>query len=408
MKLMLITLIMILAVPNAFAGGLSDRKKNRIVSVDVDFPARTLVRTTFVVANGSNPLDQFKVKRVRKIGAPLKYKKPLIFLGTFSTKIEEYEITTNGNYRDTVLGNLAFNNIDVWAVEDRLNNNPAADCDNGTLDCTVMADWGLDQRIRDTAFVTRLIKRSYRLFARGVKPAIAGHTGGGITAIAAVNAAPGKFSGLFSSGSAISNDPAINARNSFFCSGLQERANNGEIIDTGLDAFTPIISLAQLDPTGLSPLQPGLTNLQFLIGLLSTPGGLGASSYTNDYILAQGDVFSGSLTYMDLGAFYEFFPLISRVASINGLSDVSCTAAGSVTRFTDNLASFSGNVSLAGTGAGLGPFLEEVSEMFMGAEQIELSLEPVDGGEFDNFLVEDDVRKSVFDQKIIDLVNSVL
>lgn len=366
-----------------------------LVSVDVDFPAQGMVRTTLVFQEGQNPLNRFTVQRVRKV--VLGQQRPFLLLSPFNASLQHYELSTRSTYKDSFIGNLAAHGIDVWALEDRLHPGTADACEPGSgNDCSVMATWGLHKRVEDATFTRQLILAA----TGGVQPIIGGNTGGGFAALAAVNAHPAHYRGVYASGSIFSNDPSVRARNQAFCHTFTAQLAAGEVFFDGLSQFTPIVAAARTAPDDPSPLAVGLTNFQFLLSLLSTPSVLGPNAFSDAYIFAAGDVESGALTYMQAEVFYRDFETFGTLISVRHFADIACGLAGDRTH-TDNLAAFQGAVKLLGTGQALGPMLQDTAALFTSASSVEVVINPHDGGEADNFLVADARRKHLTDHQLI-------
>jgi hypothetical protein len=363
--------------------------------MDVDFPAHRIFRTTLVFQEGQNPLNRFTVQRVRKVSRV--QQRPLLLLSPLNASLGHYELRTGARYTESFIGNLANNGIDVWALEDRFHRGAVDSCEAGSgNDCSVMATWDLNKRVEDAEFTRQLIL----VATGGVKPVIGGNTGGGFAALAAINAHPTHYRGVYASGSIFSNDPAVRARNAAFCQVFQAQLANGQIFFDGLSQFTPIVVAARTAPNDPSLFAPGLTNFQFLVSLVSTPGLLGPNAFSDSYIFAAGNVGAGTLTYMNAEVFYNDFETFGTLISVQHFADISCGMAGDRTH-TDNLAAFQGAVLLLGTGQALGPLLQNTADLFTSASSVDIVINPQDGGEADNFLVEDARRKRLTDNQLI-------
>ena len=389
-KLVLFSLVpVLLAVTSASA------TTPHLVDVDVDFPAHGIFRTTLVFQEGPNPLNRFTIQRVRKVA--LVHPRPLLLLSPFNASLEHYELRTGASYTESFIGNLAENGIDVWALEDRFHRGAAHSCEAGRgNDCAVMATWGLHKRVEDAELTRQLILAA----TGGVTPVIGGNTGGGFAALAAINAHPTHYRGVYASGSIFSNDPAVRARNRAFCEAFEAQFAAGQMFFDGLSQFAPIVAAARTAPDEPSPFTSGLTNFQFLVALVATPGVLGPNAFSNSYIFAAGDVGAGTLTYMNAQVFYRDFETFGTLISVPHFADLSCGLAGETTH-TGNLAAFQGAVKLLGTGQALGPMLQDTAALFTSASSVEVVINPQDGGEADNYLVEDALRKQLTDKQLI-------
>ena len=388
--LVLCTLLSIMVLVTSASG-----TPPHLVDVDVDFPAPRIVRTTLVFQEGQNPLNRFTIQRVRKVS--LGKQQPFLLLSPFNASLAHYELRTGSRYTDSFLGNLAENGIDVWALEDRFHRGPASSCEpDSRNDCSIMATWELRQRVTDAEFTRQLILAA----TGGVNPVIGGNTGGGFAALAVINAYPTHYRGVYASGSIFSHDPAVRARNRAFCQAFAAQLATGQIFFDGLSQFIPIVAAARTAPDDPSPFAPGLTNFQFLISLLATPGVLGPNAFSDTYIFAAGNVGAGTLTYMNAQVFYKDFETFGTLISVQHFADISCGLAGDTTH-THNLAAFPGAVKLLGTGQALGSMLQDTAALFTSASSVEVVINPHDGGEADNFLVDDALRRQLTDNQLI-------
>jgi hypothetical protein len=377
-------LVLFSLIPVLFAVTSASATTPHLVDVDIDFPAHGIFRTTLVFQEGPNPLNRFTIQRVRKVA--LVQQRPLLLLSPFNASLAHYELRTGASYTDSFIGNLAENGIDVWALEDRLNRGAANACEAGRgNDCAVMATWDLHKRVEDAELTRQLILAA---------------TGGGFAALAAINAHPTHYRGVYASGAIFSNDPAVRARNQAFCQAFEAQLAAGQIFFDGLSQFTPIVAAARTAPDEPSPFASGLTNFQFLVSLVATPGVLGPNAFSDAYIFAAGDVGPGTLTYMNAQVFYRDFETFGTLISVQHFADIACGLAGETTH-TGNLAAFQGAVKLLGTGQALGPMLQDTAALFTSASSVEVVINPQDGGEADNYLVEDALRKQLTDNQLI-------
>jgi hypothetical protein len=377
-------LVLFSLIPVLFAVTSASATTPHLVDVDIDFPAHGIFRTTLVFQEGPNPLNRFTIQRVRKVA--LVQQRPLLLLSPFNASLAHYELRTGASYTDSFIGNLAENGIDVWALEDRLNRGAANACEAGRgNDCAVMATWDLHKRVEDAELTRQLILAA---------------TGGGFAALAAINAHPTHYRGVYASGAIFSNDPAVRARNQAFCQAFEAQLAAGQIFFDGLSQFTPIVAAARTAPDEPSPFASGLTNFQFLVSLVATPGVLGPNAFSDAYIFAAGDVGPGTLTYMNAQVFYRDFETFGTLISVQHFADIACGLAGETTH-TGNLAAFQGAVKLLGTGQALGPMLQDTAALFTSASSVEVVINPQDGGEADNYLVENALRKQLTDNQLI-------
>lgn len=349
----------------AWAGG-ADAFKRRIVDRSASTPVREIERTVLTVQEGKNSFNRFSVVHLRP-SVPA-HVPPLILLAPFGFPAEFWEQSDDGTYLDAFAPQIALTGRDVWLVDSRLAQADPGECESGAVDCSSMKDWGIDTAVDDALFVARLARRG----SCGNRPVIGGLSGGSVTALAAVNARPRRFSGLFLwEGTLVSDDPAIVARNAAFCQDDEAALDAGVYYDGSVQIFKQLFSLAAADPEGLSPIPvfpPGTTNLQALLFALSSPDPSNPLNFTEGFIRFVGDPFSATLYYSDIDRVVDLGSLVGNYAPIAFIRDSHCSIGGVEDRFTDKLDRFRGDVLIFSEGLGFNTMMLDTGARFTRAD----------------------------------------
>src|SRR4051812_40654051 len=98
------------------------------------------------------------------------------------TNFSFYEISPSGKVRDSFAGSLALLGVDIWGYSPPTTLIAAGACENGSVDCSIMADWTVDFVIDGLEYIRDAIKAQNH----GAKIAVGGHSLGAITGLAAV------------------------------------------------------------------------------------------------------------------------------------------------------------------------------------------------------------------------------
>src|SRR5690606_15361739 len=167
-------------------------------------------------------------------------------------------------------------------------------------DCSPMQDWGVQTAVDDALFVEKLIGWA----VPGSKPIVGGLSGGSSAALAAVNQAPKKFSGLFMwEGTLYTDDPDIRDRNAGFCQNDLTKIQQGIFYDSSVQTFQILFKSATNfpnDPTDLEYFPAGTTNTQALLFALAAPDPTNELNFTDDFLRFVGDPIAATLAYSDL------------------------------------------------------------------------------------------------------------
>jgi pimeloyl-ACP methyl ester carboxylesterase len=364
----------------------------RIERIESTTPSAQLTRTKFTIQVGEAALDTFDVVRVHQRGPAGSGDPPLIMLSPFGFPAEIWELTNYG-YDDSFVARVARAGNDVWLVDNRTADLAPGSCESGAVDCSPMAEWGIDTGVEDALFVNKLV----RFFHPSEKPVIGGYSGGSSAAIATVDKKPNLFSGLFMwEGTIYTADPAIRARNAAFCANDIAALAAGNIVDPSVQGFKLIFNLASSAPSDPSPIPgfpPGTTNLQALIFAFSVPNPANPLNFTDGFIRLIGDPFAATLTYSNLERLKLMGPLIGNYAPVRFVRDSHCEMGGVESEYSDNLDKFRGDVLVYAEGFGFGQMMVDTANLMTRA-RVTLDYNP-ELGESDRYFHNDWVEKAV-------------
>jgi pimeloyl-ACP methyl ester carboxylesterase len=333
-----------------------------IGQIEVTNPSPQLRRTRFSIEVGEGELDTFDVVRVHKHGSSSLDDPPVILLSPFGFQSEFWELTRQG-YNDSFVARIARAGYDVWLVDNRSVQIAPGSCESGAVDCSPMAEWGIDTGVEDAMYVRHLVQFFHPL----KKPVIGGLSGGSSAAIASVDLHPRAFSGLFMwEGTLFTEDPAVRARNAAFCAQDEAALASGAFVDPSVQGFKLLFDLANSAPNAPSPLPgfpPGITNLQALLFAVTLPNPASPLNFTDGFVRLIGDPFAGTLTYSDIQRLLLLGPLVGTYAPIRFVRDSHCAIAGSDTHYTDHLDAFRGDVLVYAEGFGFGQMMLDTAAL---------------------------------------------
>lgn len=344
-------------------------------------------RTETTIQDGPAPIDQFKIVRLARTHLAPEHARAVVFLlPSLGIDFSSYEETDPRRHpAASIAGYFAQRGLVVYGYSSRAEGVPAGGCEAGVIDCSPMADWGLQTLAEDIAFVRAQIAQD----DPGLPVFVGGLSLGAIGTIAVLDDAPDDYAGAFLwEGMLFSNDPAVVALNQGYCAGLQAQIGAGIVYDGfGNNLFKKINKLAELQPDGLTaiPLFPSfLTNHQVLVSTLSQPAPGPVSGPVPGYILANGDPATDQLFYANEERLFENVSRFNDYAPLAAIRDLSCSLAGVETSFTDGLAQFDGPILAIGGGRAFGPYMQDTIDL-TGSTDVTFLLEP-DFGHVDHLL----------------------
>ena len=357
-----------------------------VVSVDVTHPHQRLTRVEYVVQAGDSPLNRFSITHVSRRGGHARGA-PLVLLSPFALPGAFYEVSETSHYEDSLAGRLADSRHDVWLVDQRRSGLEPGDCESGAVDCSVMLDWNTDTYVSDA-----LLASAFAHLSSGKKPVLGGFSAGANNAIATINRAPHRFSGVFIyEGSFYSEDPVVIEHNEGACAQLEDILAAGIGYDPTTGLIRLVVTLAEADPNGLSPIPlfpPGTTNQQALLFVFSAPPPPGALSPTPNFVRNIGDFSTFQFVHANQDRLELVGPMFDNYASVPALRDLACGLAGVDDQYYDNLDAFRGDVLMFLGGTGFGQSMHDTASLMTNARSLTVDEHP-EFGEADAYFHHD-------------------
>ncbi|MEW6057467.1 MAG: hypothetical protein AB1540_12715 [Bdellovibrionota bacterium] len=361
------------------------------ITSSIDEPFGDFLKTTMTVQVDSNPLNTFKIVRIREDRQVHTYHGAIILVPGLLNHFGFYEFTSTGDVEDSIAGYLADRKFDVWGISPRETLVESGEC--ATTDCSVMNTWGLQSLVDDITFI-----RSQVASVHGSnKPVVGGFSLGAIAALATINAHPNDYKGLLLwEGSLYTTDPAVIQRNAQFCAQMEGALSAGVYYDDQNGPFVKLLAqLAASDPNGMSPLPPfaGLTNRQ-AFAILFTQNQNAPNFPTDQYVQLNGTALP-EVSYKYADETGRIYPSIAQgfadTFPIRTVRDVNCGIAGETT-FINNLSAFTGDVLMLKSGRGFGPLMTDLSTLLTSA-QIRDDLPANDYGHVERYMHENYVKQ---------------
>ena len=357
--LLLTQLLLITAVSQA--------QPYQIINSESSVVGGDLNKTVTTVQSGDNPLNRFLVTEVVKPVPNNGLMAVMVLLPPLGSGFQNYEVGENGDYNNSFTGFFARRNFAVVGYSPRVQGITAGTCESGAVDCSPMADWGLQTMVDDVAFIRQQIALEYP----GLKVIIGGLSMGSIGSMATLNAYPNDYSGaILIEGTLHDTDANVRAINANFCSTFEAMLAAGVFYDgqsgPGIKFLSQLAQVAPDVPTIFPGFPPGLTNHQAFVLALSAPP-LSPLAPRPGYFNLAGSVAEDrffyaneSLVHANLAGFVDY-------TTIRSLRDLNCGLAGETT-FTNNLGSFNGPVIMFAAGHGFGSAMVDSASLMSSAD----------------------------------------
>lgn len=356
-----------LATQILLAAGVSQAQPYQVINTQTSAVGDDLSRTVTTVQSGNNSLNRFTMTKVVKAGVPNEaLQGAVLLLPPLGSGFQNYEAAENGDYNNSFAAFFARRNIVVFGYSPRQTGLTAGSCESGVIDCSPMADWGLETIGNDVEYIREQIGAQFP----GLKVVIGGLSMGSVASLAALNEHPTDYAGaILIEGTIHDPDPAVRAINANFCSMFEGLLAAGVYYDgqngPAIKALSQAAQAAPNAPTVFPGFPPGITNHQAFVLALSAPPVSPLTPRPGYYNLAGNfleDRFfyaNEPLVHANLATFLDYVPLKS-------LRDLNCSLAGDTT-FTNNLGSFSGPVIMFAGGHGFGSAMFSTAQLMTSA-----------------------------------------
>ena len=339
----------------------------QVVGTQTSTVAGDLTKTVKTVQVGTNPLNRFLISRVTKSAAGQAHRGTLLLLPPLGSGFQNYETVVGGDYSKSFAGFFARRGFDVWGYSQRVQGLTAGSCESGAIDCSAMADWGMQTILDDVAFIRQQIEGAHP----GEKPVVGGLSLGSIASIAAINQDPEAYAGaILLEGTLYTANPDSRAINAGFCSAFEGLLAAGVYYDgqqgPGFKLLSFLAETAPDQPTPLPGFPPGFTNHRAWVAAMTAPP-VGPVTPRPGYQFLAGSVAEDRFFYADEALVHANIAGFVDYMAIRTIRDVSCSLAGDRT-FSDNLENFDGPVLMIAGGRGFGPEMLETKELLTNAE----------------------------------------
>jgi pimeloyl-ACP methyl ester carboxylesterase len=326
-----------------------------------------LNRTVTTIQEGNNPLDRFFMTKVLKPIGNDAIKAAILFMPPLGSGFQNYEVGENGDYNNSLAGFLARRNFLVVGYSPRVQGLTAGSCESGAIDCSPMADWGLQTIVDDVEFIRQQIATEYP----GLKIVAAGLSMGSIAAQASLNAHPNDYAGaILIEGTVYDTDANVRAINQNFCNTFTAMLAGGVYYDGQSGPGVKLLSqLAQNQPnapTMFPGFPPGLTNHQAFVLALSAPP-LSPLAPRPGYFNLAGSVAEDRFSFANESLVHANLATFNDYTTIKSISDLSCGLAGDTT-FNNNLDAFTGPVIMFVAGHGFGTAMFDTAQLMTSAD----------------------------------------
>jgi pimeloyl-ACP methyl ester carboxylesterase len=305
--------------------------------------------------------------RVRKNIPNDDLKGTILLLPPLGSGFQNYEVGDGGDYDKSFAGFFARRNYDVWGYSQRVQELTAGSCESNAIDCSVMADWGIQTIVDDVAFIRQQIELAHP----GEKPVVGGLSLGSIAAIATINAHPSDYAGaILNEGTLYDENTDVRNINANFCAAFDGLLAQGVFYDAqGIQGFKLISHLAKVDPAGPTPLPgfpPGFTNHQAFVAAMSAPP-LSPTTPRPGYQFLAGSVAEDRFFFVNEPLIHASISVFVDYVANRTIRDVSCGLAGERT-FSNNLHNFTGSVIVFAGGTGFGTSMTDTANLMTSAE----------------------------------------
>ncbi|MBV9959137.1 MAG: hypothetical protein JO360_11985, partial [Acidobacteria bacterium] len=204
----------------------------------------------------------------------------------------------------------------------------------------------------------------------GEKPVVGGLSLGSIASVATINAHPSDYAGaILIEGTLYDENPVVRSVNANFCAVFEDLLANGVYYDgQGLPGFKLISQLADVNPTGLSPVPgfpAGFTNHQAFVATMSAPP-LSPTTPRPGYQFLAGSVAEDRFFFVNEPLIHDNIAMFVDYVANRTVRDVNCGLAGERT-FSNNLNQFNGSVIVFAGGTGFGTGMIDTANLMTSA-----------------------------------------
>src|SRR6185436_18409249 len=134
---------LVLALFFTLAVGSASAQTYQVVHSETAAVTNNLTRTVATIQDGSNPHNRFFMSRVVKTVPAQALRGTILLLPPLGSGFQNYETTPDNDYDNSFVGFFANRGFDVRRYSQRTQGIAAGSCESGSIDCSIMADWGM-------------------------------------------------------------------------------------------------------------------------------------------------------------------------------------------------------------------------------------------------------------------------
>jgi pimeloyl-ACP methyl ester carboxylesterase len=326
-----------------------------------------LSKTVTTVQEGNNSLDRFLMTEVSKPLPSEAIRGVILLMPPLGSGFQNYEVGENGDYNNSFVAFFARRNFAVFGYSPRVHGLTAGSCESGAIDCSPMANWGLQTVVDDASFIRDQIALKYP----GLKIVVGGLSMGSVAAQALLSAHPNDYAGaIMIEGTIYDTNATVRAINTNFCALFEAQLAGGVYYDgqsgPGVKLLNQLSQIAPNAPTMFPGFPPGITNHQAFVLALSAPPVSplaprpGYFNVAGNFIEDRFFFANEQLLHDNLAGFNDYTPT-------RAIRDLNCGLAGETT-FTNNLGSFTGPVIMFSAGHGFGSAMFDTAQLMTAAD----------------------------------------
>lgn len=339
----------------------------QIVNIQNSVVGGDLNKTVSTVQDGEIPLNSFLMTKVAKPMSNQAVRAVMLLLPPLGSGFQNYEVGENGDYNNSFVAYFARRNIVVFGYSQRVQGLVAGSCESGAIDCSPMADWGMQQVVDDTAYIRDQIAIEYP----GIPVIAAGLSMGSIASLAALNAHPNDYAGaILIDGTIHDTDATVQAINANFCGIFEGMLAAGIYYDgqsaPGLKLLSQLAQAAPDQPSMAPGFPPGLTNHETFVFAM-TESIVSPVSPRPGFFSVAGSTAEDRFFYANESLVHESVGGFVNYVTTRMFRDLNCGLAGETT-FTSNLGNFNGPVIMFAAGHGFGTAMFDTAQLMTSAD----------------------------------------
>ncbi|HET6979333.1 MAG TPA: alpha/beta hydrolase [Pyrinomonadaceae bacterium] len=326
-----------------------------------------LSKTVTTIQEGNNSLDRFLMTEVTKPLPNQAIRGVILLMPPLGSGFQNYEVGEDGDYNNSFVAFFARRNFAVFGYSPRVQGLAAGSCESGAVDCSPMANWGLQTVVDDATFIRQQIALKYP----DLKIVVGGLSMGSIASQALLNAYPNDYAGaILIEGTLHDTSANVRAINANFCALFEAQLAGGVYYDgqsaPGFKFLNQLAQVAPNAPAAIPGFPPGITNHQAWVLALSAPP-LSPLTPRPGYYNVAGNFLEDRFFFANEQLVHDNAAGFNDYTPVRAFRDLNCGLAGETT-FTNNLSSFTGPVIMFAGGHGFGSAMLDTAQLMNSAD----------------------------------------